>query len=56
MELLGFDSYDEVMKYHKRRVEDYLGNGKDIRDDKRTMNSIPPGLVINLMQSWSDDA
>ena len=35
-ELLGFDSYDEVKKYHKRWVEDFLGNGKNIRDDKWT--------------------
>ena len=37
-ELLGFDSYDEVKKYHKRWVDDYLGNGKNIRDDKWTMS------------------
>ncbi len=33
-ELLGFDSYDEVKTYHRRWVEDYLGNGENIRDDK----------------------
>ena len=33
-ELLGFDSYDEVKKYHKRWVDDFLGNGNNIRDDK----------------------
>jgi putative transposase len=32
--LLGFGSYDEVKKYHKSWVEDYLGNGKNVRDDK----------------------
>jgi putative transposase len=35
-ELLGFDSYDEVKKYHKSWVDDYLGNGKNVRDDKWT--------------------
>ena len=34
--LLGFDSYDRVINYHKRWVEDYLGNGKGIRDEKWT--------------------
>ena len=34
--LLGFDSYDRVVTYHKRWVEDYLGNGKNIRDEKWT--------------------
>jgi len=34
--LLGFDSYDDVIKYHKRWVDDYLGNGNNIRDDKWT--------------------
>ena len=33
-ELLGFYSYEEVKTYHKRWVDDYLGNGKNIRDDK----------------------
>ena len=33
---LGFDSYDRVVTYHKRWVEDYLGNGKNIRDEKWT--------------------
>ncbi len=33
----GF-SYDEVKHYHKRWVDDYLGNGKNIRDDKWTMS------------------
>jgi putative transposase len=28
--LLGFDSYDRVITYHKRWAEDYLGNGKNI--------------------------
>ena len=34
--LLGFDSYDDAIKYHKRWVDDYLGNGNNIRDDKWT--------------------
>jgi putative transposase len=34
--LLGFDSYDRVITYHKRWVEDYLVNGKNIRDEKWT--------------------
>jgi REP-associated tyrosine transposase len=37
-ELLGFDSYEEVRKYHKSWVENYLGNGKNVRDDKWTMS------------------
>ena len=35
-ELLGFDTYDRVTIYHKRWVEDDLGNGKNTRDDKWT--------------------
>ncbi len=35
-ELLGFDSYDEVKYYHKKWVDDFLGNGKNVRDDKWT--------------------
>ncbi len=35
-ELLGFDTYDRVSIYHKRWVEDYLGNGKNTPDDKWT--------------------
>lgn len=34
--LFGFDSYDELKIYHKRWVEDYLENGKNIQDDKWT--------------------
>jgi len=34
--LLGFDSYDRVITYHKGWVEDYLGDGKNIRDEKWT--------------------
>ena len=34
--LLGFDSYDDAMRYHKRRVDDYLGNEKNTHDDKWT--------------------
>ena len=34
--LLDFDSYDDVIKYHKRWVDDFLGNGNNIRDDKWT--------------------
>ena len=35
-ELLGFDSYEEVARYHRSWVETYLGNDKNIRDDKWT--------------------
>jgi len=34
--LLGFDSYDRLIIYHKSWVKDYLGNGKNIRDEKWT--------------------
>jgi len=34
--LLGFDSYDRVITYHKNWVDNYLGNGKNTRDDKWT--------------------
>ena len=34
--LLGFSSYDEFKKYHRRWVDEYLGNGKNIRDEKWT--------------------
>ncbi len=36
--LLGFDSYDEVKMYHKRWVEEHLGNENNIRDDRWTMS------------------
>jgi len=36
VDLLGFNSYDEVKKYHKKWVDEFLGNGKNIRDDKWT--------------------
>jgi len=35
-ELLGFDSYDELKRYHKRWVDDSLENGENIGDDKWT--------------------
>ncbi len=34
--LLGFESYDEVMNYQKRWVEEYLYNGNNKRDDRWT--------------------
>ena len=34
--LLGFNSYDEVKKYHQRWVESFLGDGKNLRDEKWT--------------------
>lgn len=34
--LLGFDSYDRVITYHKRWVEDCLENGKNIKYQKWT--------------------
>ena len=34
--LLGLNSYDRVITYHKGWVDDYLGNGKNIRDEKWT--------------------
>ena len=37
-EILGFESYDEVKMYHKRWVDNYLGNGKNTRDDKWIMS------------------
>ena len=36
--LLGFDSYDKVKMYHKRWVEEHLGNENNIRDDRWTMS------------------
>lgn len=36
MSLLGFDSYDKVINYHKKWVDDYLRNGNNIRDGKWT--------------------
>ena len=35
-ELLEFDTYDKVKTYHKGWVDDYLRNGKNIRDDRWT--------------------
>ena len=34
--LLGLESYGLVKFYHKKWVEEYLGNGKKIREDKRS--------------------
>ena len=34
--MLGFDSYDELKKYHEGWVNDFLENGENIRDDKWT--------------------
>jgi putative transposase len=34
--ILGFNTYDRVITYHKGWVEDYLENGKNIRDEKWT--------------------
>ncbi|MEA3358616.1 MAG: hypothetical protein U9R17_04310 [Thermodesulfobacteriota bacterium] len=34
--LLGFETYDRVITYHKRWTEDYLGNGNNTRDEKWT--------------------
>jgi len=34
--LLGFDSYDDVVKYHRGWVETYLENGNNTRDEKWT--------------------
>ena len=34
--LLGFETYEGVITYHRRWVEDYLGNGNNIRDEKWT--------------------
>jgi putative transposase len=34
--LLGFDSYDRLIIYHKGWVENHLGNEKNIRDEKWT--------------------
>ena len=34
--LLGFENYDQVKLYHKKWVDEYLGNEKNIRDEKWT--------------------
>lgn len=34
--LLGFNTYDDVKRYHERWVETFLEDGKNIRDDKWT--------------------
>ena len=33
---LGFETYDLVRSYHKEWVDEYLANGKNIRDEKWT--------------------
>jgi putative transposase len=35
-ELLGFDTYESVTTYHKKWVDEYLGSGNNIRDEKWT--------------------
>jgi hypothetical protein len=37
--LLGFDTYDRVITYHKGWVEDYLKNEKNIKDEKWTRST-----------------
>ena len=34
--LLGFEDYAQVKPYHKKWVDEYLGNEKNIRDEKWT--------------------
>ncbi len=34
--LLGFDSYEKLITYHKGWIKDYLENGKNIKDEKWT--------------------
>jgi len=34
--LLGFNTYDDVKRHHKRWVETFLEDGKNVRDDKWT--------------------
>ncbi len=34
--LLGFENYDQAKLYHKKWVDEYLGNEKNIRDEKWT--------------------
>ena len=36
MELVGAEAYDQVKKYHKGWVEEYLGDGNNRRDEKWT--------------------
>ena len=50
--LLGFDSYDRVITYHKRWVEDYLGNGQNIRDEKWTRSiAVGSGGFVDRVKS-----
>lgn len=42
--LLGFDTYDEVVKYHKSWVDSFLEDGNNIRDEKWT-KSIAVGNI-----------
>ncbi len=34
--LLGFEDYVQVRLYHKKGIDEYLGNEKNIRDEKWT--------------------
>jgi putative transposase len=44
---LGLESYDLVKSYHRKWVEEYLGNGKKIREDKwsASIAACPVGLI-----------
>jgi len=37
-ELLGFDTYDKMAAYHKKRVDEFLESSNNIRDDKWTQS------------------
>jgi hypothetical protein len=53
-ELLGFDTYDRVSIYYKRWVEDYLGNGKNIRNNKWTKSiaACPVNCLSIFNRGW----
>jgi len=50
---LGFESYDLMKSYHNKWVNEYLGNGNDIQDDKWTRSiAACPIKCIWLLFNW----
>ena len=48
---LGLESYDLVKSYHRKWVEEYLGNGKKIREDKWSGSIAAPLNLVTLF-NW----
>ena len=54
MQLLGIESYDLVKLYHKKWVEESLGDGNNIRDNKwiKSIAARPVKCLIVFNWGW----